>query len=65
MPGFSQMTRPRTSAAVSAPGNRDVDGYDRPVTGLQRLTPAGPGTADPGSFRRAPPEIIGGSPCLT
>jgi hypothetical protein len=27
---------------------RDVDGYDRPVTGLRRMTPA-----DPGTYRRA------------
>ena len=27
---------------------RDVDGYDRPVTGLRLMTPA-----DPGTYRRA------------
>jgi hypothetical protein len=36
MLGFSQITRPRTSAAASAPGNRDADGYDRTVTRLRR-----------------------------
>ena len=45
MPGFSQINRPYASAAVSAPGNRDVDGYDRPVTELRRMTPADPGTS--------------------
>ena len=45
MPGFSQVNRPYASAAVSAPGNRDVDGYDRPLTGLRRMTPADPGTS--------------------
>jgi hypothetical protein len=36
MLGFSQVTRTRTSVAASAPGSRDADGYDRPVTGLRR-----------------------------
>jgi len=68
MVGWSQITRPHTSVAVSAPGNRDADGYDRPVTGLWRqalLT-----AADPGTSRRArrsderdtaayPPSVIG------
>jgi len=35
MLGFSQITCPRTSAAASAPGNRDADGYDRTVTRLR------------------------------
>jgi hypothetical protein len=43
MPGFSQIDHPRSSAAVSAPSNRNVEGYDRPVTGLWRMTPAGQG----------------------
>jgi hypothetical protein len=48
MPGFSQITRRGTSVAVSAPGDGDADGYDRPVTGLRwqaLLTPADPGTS--------------------
>ncbi len=36
MLGFSQVTRPRASAAASVPGNRDADGYHCPVTGLRR-----------------------------
>jgi hypothetical protein len=64
MLGCSQITRPLTSVAVSAPG----DGDDRPVTGLrwQALLTA----ADPGTSRRArrsderdtatyPPSVIG------
>jgi hypothetical protein len=50
MLGFSQVTRPRTSVAASAPGNRDADGYDRPVTGLRRLIrhqPSGKPDDDP------------------
>jgi hypothetical protein len=51
MLGCSQITRPLTSVAVSAPGDGDADGYDRPVTGLrwQALLTA----ADPGTSRRA------------
>jgi hypothetical protein len=45
MPGFSQVTRPRTAAAVSTPGNRDAGGYDQPVTGLRPMAPADPGTS--------------------
>lgn len=37
MLGFGQISRPRSLAAASAPGDRDADGYDRPVTGLRRL----------------------------
>ncbi len=37
MLGFGQVSRPRSFAAASAPGNRNADGYDRPVTGLRRL----------------------------
>ena len=37
MLGFSQVTPPRTSVAASAPGNRDADGCDCPITGLKRL----------------------------
>ena len=68
MLGCSQITRPLTSVAVSAPGDGDADGYDRPVTGLrwQALLTA----ADPGTSRRArrsderdtatyPPSVIG------
>jgi len=47
MPGFSQITRPRAAAPVSAPGNRDAGGHDQPVTGRQ------PSPADPGTSRRA------------
>jgi hypothetical protein len=47
MLGCSQITRPRTSVAVSAPGDGDADGYDRPVAGLRQalLIPADPGTS--------------------
>jgi hypothetical protein len=48
MQGSSQITRPRTSVAVSAPGDGDADSCDRPVTGPQwqvPLTPADPGTS--------------------
>jgi hypothetical protein len=45
MPGFSQINHPRSSAGVSAPSNRNVDGYDRPVTGLRQMTPVDPGTS--------------------
>ncbi len=36
MLGFSQITRPRTSVAVSAPGGGTADGHDRPPLGLWR-----------------------------
>ena len=36
MLGFSQITRPRTSVAVRAPGDGDANGYDRPGAGLRR-----------------------------
>jgi hypothetical protein len=45
MPGFSQINRPYASDAVNAAGNRDVDGYDRPMTGPRRMPPADPGTS--------------------
>jgi hypothetical protein len=32
MLGFSQITRPRTSVAVSAPGGGTADGHDEPAT---------------------------------
>jgi hypothetical protein len=51
MLGLSRVTRPRASAAASAPGNRDADGYDCPVTGLRRQALLIP--ADPGTSRRA------------
>jgi hypothetical protein len=51
MQGPSQITRPRASAAASAPGNRDADGYHCPVTGLRRQAMLIP--ADPGTSRRA------------
>lgn len=51
MSGLSQVTRPRASGAASAPGNRDADGYDCPVTGLRQRPPLIP--ADPGTSRRA------------
>ena len=50
MLGFSQTIRPRASVVVSAPGDGDADGYDRPVTGLwwqALLTSADPGTSRP------------------
>jgi len=62
MLGLSRITRPRASAAASAPGNRDADGYDCPVTGLRRQALLIP--ADPGTSRRATYFAIGqpGSP---
>ncbi len=47
MPGLSPITRPAASAGARAPGNRDADGYDRPVAGLRQalLIPAYPGTS--------------------
>jgi len=51
MLGFSQVTRPRASAAASVPGNRDADGYHCPVTGLRRQALLIP--PDPGTSRRA------------
>lgn len=45
MPGFSHINLPDSSAAVSAPSNRNVDGYDRSPTGRRRMTPADPGTS--------------------
>ena len=47
MPGFIQIIRPRTSAAVSAPGTRDLDGYDWLVTGHRRMSSARPPTWSP------------------
>ena len=43
MLSFSQITRP--SYFGRGQRARDVDGYDRPVTGLRRMTPADPGTS--------------------
>ena len=50
MPGFIQIIRPRTSAAVSAPGTRDLDGYDWLVTGQRRMTPRGRRPGRPGTL---------------
>jgi hypothetical protein len=36
MLGFSQITRPPTLVAVSAPGGGTTDGHDRPALGLWR-----------------------------
>jgi hypothetical protein len=46
MLSFSQITPP--SYFGRGQRARDVDGYDRPVTGLRRMTPA-----DPGTYRQA------------
>ena len=43
MLSFSQITRP--SYFGRGQRARDVDGYDRPVTGLRRMTPADPDTS--------------------
>jgi hypothetical protein len=43
MLSFSQITPP--SYFGRGQRARDVDGYDRPVTGLRRMTPADPGTS--------------------
>jgi hypothetical protein len=57
MLGFSQITR--TSVAVSAPGDGDADGYDRPVAGLRRLTATDPGTpAKRGDRMSGSPRLI-------
>jgi hypothetical protein len=61
MLGFSQVTRPRTSAAASAPGNRDADGYDRTVTRLRRRGLQIPPIRAPRAERR---DRISGSPRL-